>query len=60
MLAVTRRCAACREDRVFAPPPCADEHGPDCPELACVECGAAILLGDAPPVERAGTVGLAA
>lgn len=44
----TRHCSACDGERQFEQPPCADDHGPDCPEYACVECGMAILIGDAP------------
>ena len=38
-------CDACRRITLFETPPCRDGHGPDCPELACVECGAALLVG---------------
>jgi hypothetical protein len=40
-------CAACGGPRVFEQPPCADGHGPDCPERACTGCGAAMLVGPA-------------
>ena len=52
-------CPACDEPRDFVQPPCADGHtvdGGECPEWACVECGAAVVIGEpAPPadVERA-------
>ncbi|HTY72061.1 MAG TPA: hypothetical protein VMI11_06500 [Actinomycetes bacterium] len=35
-------CPGCREVRPFETPPC-DEHGADCPELACVICGWALV-----------------
>jgi hypothetical protein len=38
------RCAVCGDERPFERPPCADGHGDLCPELACVDCGTAILL----------------
>lgn len=41
------QCADCGDECRFEQPPCADGHGLDCPEWACVECGAAILLGPA-------------
>jgi hypothetical protein len=40
-----RWCPGCRAERVFEMPPCADEHGADCPERACVECGGAVVTG---------------
>ena len=42
-------CPPCGEIREFVQPPCADGHtddGADCPEWACVDCGAALLIGD--------------
>lgn len=42
---VLRECSACGEQRAFEAVVCADGHGADCPELACVECGEAVLLG---------------
>lgn len=41
-------CTPCGEIREFVQPPCADGHtdGDDCPEWACVDCGAALLIGD--------------
>jgi hypothetical protein len=44
----THHCAACGDERAFEQPPCVEGHGDPCPELACVDCGAAILLD--PPV----------
>jgi hypothetical protein len=43
LAAVTLWCAGCRAERLFEQPPCADGHGSDCPELACVHCGEALL-----------------
>ncbi|MCK9896558.1 hypothetical protein MXD60_18500 [Frankia sp. AgB32] len=40
-------CAGCGDERRFTQPPCADGHGADCPEWACTECGAAVLIGPA-------------
>ena len=40
-------CPSCGDERVFETPPCADGHGADCAELACRDCGAALLV--APP-----------
>lgn len=39
-------CADCGGERLFEQPPCADGHGEMCPELACVGCGSAMLVGD--------------
>ncbi|WP_041939053.1 MULTISPECIES: hypothetical protein [Frankia] len=41
-------CTECGDERPFEQPPCADGHGADCPEWACTECGAAVLLGPVP------------
>ena len=41
----TRWCAGCRDERVFEVPPCEDGHGLDCLDLACVECGHAVVVG---------------
>lgn len=43
-------CPACGDDRAFEQPPCGDGHGVDCPEWACVDCGAALLVGVPLPV----------
>ena len=40
-----RWCAECRDDRTFEAPPCQDGHGEDCFDLACVDCGWAIVTG---------------
>ncbi|WP_395107797.1 hypothetical protein [Actinomadura sp. SCN-SB] len=45
-------CSTCGDERDVERPPCPDGHGSDCPERACVACGAAILVGlplNAPP-----------
>ena len=49
-MALTRHCSVCGGDRLFEQPLCPDGHGADCPEWACAECGAAILIGDVPPL----------
>ena len=40
-----RWCAECQDETAFEVPPCADGHGADCLDLACVECGFAIVVG---------------
>jgi hypothetical protein len=35
-------CPGCRAQRPFETPDC-DDHGADCPELACVICGWAVV-----------------
>jgi hypothetical protein len=40
----TSWCTTCRADRAFEQPSCGDEHGLDCPEWACVDCGEAIVV----------------
>jgi hypothetical protein len=44
MSAQLRPCPSCGEERAFETPPCADGHGPDCAEMACQDCGAALLV----------------
>ena len=44
-LGATRWCSACAGERAFETPPCQDDHGDDCLDLACVECGHAIVVG---------------
>ncbi|MCF6505848.1 hypothetical protein E9549_00245 [Blastococcus sp. MG754426] len=42
-------CPSCGDDRDFVQPPCADGHtedGGECPEWACADCGAALVVGD--------------
>ena len=38
-------CAACQDETPFEVPPCEDGHGLDCLDLACVECGHAVVVG---------------
>lgn len=45
VMAITSWCASCRAEQLFEHPECADEHGRDCPEWACVVCGEAIMVG---------------
>lgn len=40
-----RWCSQCRADQPFEVPPCADDHGADCPDLACTGCGSAVVAG---------------
>ena len=40
-----RWCAECRDEKAFEMPLCEDGHGVDCLDLACVECGFAIVVG---------------
>lgn len=40
-----RWCVGCGDERLFELPPCEDGHGDDCLDLACVECGHAIVVG---------------
>jgi hypothetical protein len=42
---LTRHCSICGEEHPFERPPCRDGHHGDCPEVSCVECGAALLYG---------------
>ncbi len=39
-----RYCSTCSGEREFEQPPCPDDHGPDCPEWLCVECGFAVVI----------------
>ncbi|MBW3638487.1 MAG: hypothetical protein KY451_01325 [Actinobacteria bacterium] len=45
VLVELRWCAGCADGRAFEVPPCEDGHGLDCLDLACVECGHAIVVG---------------
>ncbi len=45
MSADIRWCAMCTTETVFEAPPCEDGHGLDCLDVACVECGHALVLG---------------
>ena len=38
-------CPDCAADQFFEQPCCPDGHGADCPELTCLECGSAVLVG---------------
>ena len=45
-------CNPCGEITEFVQPPCGDGHvddGGECPEWACVECGAAVVLAAPAP-----------
>jgi hypothetical protein len=50
----TRYCPGCREDRPFEPPhevgwcPDQDDGAGECPELACTECGLALVIAFIP------------
>lgn len=55
----TRYCPDCRAERAVVQPPCADGHF-ECPEWACIECGAAIIGGwlqddSSAPAKRSGS-----
>ncbi len=41
-------CSTCGDERWFEQPPCEDGHGADCPERACANCGAAVIVADVP------------
>jgi hypothetical protein len=43
-----RWCPCCRAEQVFELPLCPDDHGVDCPERACVDCGTAVFVGPLP------------
>ena len=45
MLIDFRRCSSFSSKQLFEQPPCEDGHGDDCLDLACVECGHAIVVG---------------
>lgn len=56
-----RFCTTCAGVRGFECPPCADDHGDDCPELTCVACGTAVFGGHVlEPVPVLGRTGAAA
>ena len=46
---LVQRCTICGEDVRFERPSCLDDHGSDCPEWICVQCGTAVLIGFALP-----------
>ncbi|NHC13894.1 hypothetical protein [Motilibacter deserti] len=37
-------CAECGGPRAFEAPPCGEGHT-DCPDLACTDCGSAVVVG---------------
>jgi hypothetical protein len=53
MLVRELHCETCDGMRAFEMPPCADGHGPDCPELLCTGCGTAIVVAPYAPLSRA-------
>lgn len=61
MTEIIRRCPDCGHDRSLvqlhrlagrSP----DAAGSDCPEWYCLRCGAALLIGDVPAVNRSAVV----
>jgi hypothetical protein len=51
-------CPECCDERLFEQPFCEDDHGQDCPEWLCVDCGYALMMGtypefDVPATRRA-------
>lgn len=40
-----RWCPECADERPFEMPPCDDGHGADCLDLACLDCGFALVVG---------------
>lgn len=42
---VVRFCATCQADAMFEQPECIDDHGVDCPEEVCCDCGDAFVVG---------------
>jgi hypothetical protein len=45
-------CPTCDDVTEYVQPPCADGHTDDggaCPEWICVDCGAALLIGEVGP-----------
>ena len=45
---VVRWCTTCEDDVMFEQPGCSDDHGGDCPEWTCVQCGDALFVGFSP------------
>jgi hypothetical protein len=49
-------CPECCDERQFEQPLCEDDHGHDCPEWLCVDCGYALMMATYPefdvPVSR--------
>jgi hypothetical protein len=58
IMTITSWCATCRDEMPFEQPECVDDHGLDCPEWACNECGEAIVMGFELADPRAARVGL--
>ena len=58
----TRHCPCCGDERAFETPPCVDGHGTDCDcgELACRDCGAALLVNPPLPASVAARSALGA
>ena len=44
-----RYCPVCASKQLFETPECADGHGADCPDRACVQCGTALLVDASAP-----------
>jgi hypothetical protein len=47
------QCSDCGDEREFVQPVCVDGHtedGAECPEWACADCGAALVVGGAAAV----------
>lgn len=40
-----RYCVTCQGETLFERPECLDDHGIDCPDEVCVECGDAFVVG---------------
>ncbi len=45
MQVLERWCGGCQDETLFEVPPCQDGHGEDCLDLACLDCGAAVVVG---------------
>ncbi|MEK8109932.1 hypothetical protein NKG94_47010 [Micromonospora sp. M12] len=41
-------CDVCEGVAPFEAPPCVDDHGTDCPELVCIDCGSAVVIARSP------------
>ena len=51
----TENCPNCGDEMEFVQPPCIDGHtadGGECPEWACADCGAALIIGGFPVAVR--------
>ena len=57
---LTLTCPVCGRRSEFEQPPCTDGHGSDCPELICVRCSSAVLVGAAHRARRRARTGRAA